>query len=126
MDNIHRKWIFSQNTDNHHKIWIYTQNADNIHETWIFPQNVDISAIISTTRMKERNLSHNLPLHLYSKFVGATNIPMAPQIPSITTSMHRDPHTTRCGKLEDTDRRSVSNQLSPRKPQNPEAKPTFQ
>ena len=78
MDNIHGTWIFQRNIDNLHDIWIYTQNTDNIHRTWIFPrnadnihrtwistQNADISTLISTARMKKRNLSHNLTPHLY-------------------------------------------------------------
>ena len=38
----------------------------------------------------------------YVTVVGTTNGPMAPQITSISASMYRAPHTTRCGKLKDT------------------------
>ena len=59
VDNIHGTWIFPQNVDNIHGTWIFPWNADNIQGMWIFPQNADISTIISTTRMKYRNLTHN-------------------------------------------------------------------
>ena len=39
---------------------IYTE-----HGTWILPRYADVSMIISTTRMKEHNLTHNLTPHLY-------------------------------------------------------------
>ena len=51
---------------------------------------------------------------------------MATQSPLITASMHRVPHTTPCGKLEDTNQRYISKQLSPRRPQTPDTKTTFQ
>ena len=57
--------IHTQNADNIHRMWIFPQNADNIHGTWIFPQNADISMIISTTRIKQRNITHNFITHIY-------------------------------------------------------------
>ena len=64
-------WIYTQNVDNIHGTWIFPQNADNIHGMWIFPRNVDISTIISTTRMKDRNLTYNLTPQLYSLHGGS-------------------------------------------------------
>ena len=47
-------------------MWIFPLNVDNILGTWIFPRNVVVSTIIFMTRIKERNLTHNLTPHLYS------------------------------------------------------------
>ena len=58
--------------------------------------------------------------------VGTKNAPMANQSPSITSSIYRAPHTTRCGKLEDTNRRYISKHLLPMISQTPDDKPTFQ
>ena len=64
-------WIFPQNADTIHEIRIYPLNVDNIHGKWIFSQNADISTIISTTRMKDRNLTYNLTPQLYSLHGGS-------------------------------------------------------
>ena len=64
-DNIHGVQTYPRNADNIHLTWIFPKNADNIHRTWIFPWNADISTIISTTRMKWFNLTHNFIAHPY-------------------------------------------------------------
>ena len=53
----------------------------------------------------------------YVTFMGTTNIPMEPQSLSITYSMYRSPYTIWCGKLEYTNRRSISKQMLTRIPQ---------
>ena len=66
VDNIHRVQIYPQNTDDIHGTLIFLWNVNNIHITWIFPCYVDISTIISKTRMKYHNITHNFITHLYS------------------------------------------------------------
>ena len=57
----------------------FPKNADNIHRTWIFPQNADISTILSTTRTKLRNLTHNFIIHLYLLFVTQHHLTFTPR-----------------------------------------------
>ena len=71
--------IFPRNADNIHGTWISPWNVDDIHGTGIFSWNADISIIISTTRRKERNLTHNLTPHLYLFHITQHHITLTPR-----------------------------------------------